>query len=145
MGKEKSSKSSKRSAKDSDIDSEATTPLKVAKVQDSENEISYEELVSRVNHISKPLASKKLSKRLLKVVKKGIFPKSPYALFSSLPQLMVPLCLFSCSCQAKMSSSRCQRSCQGSPKGRKRVTTLFCIRFLFFSPLTSLLATLVSL
>lgn len=41
--------------------------------QASEERPEYEELVARVNGIAKPLAGKKLTKRLYRTVKKGNF------------------------------------------------------------------------
>lgn len=40
------------------------------------NEKSYHELIANVNPIAQPLASKKLSKKLYKCVKKGKNPKN---------------------------------------------------------------------
>lgn len=45
----------------------------MAEVDDSmSNELSYEEKVSRASIIAKPMASKKLAKKLFKLIRKGI-------------------------------------------------------------------------
>ena len=63
---------SKKKAEDGEME---TTTLDESIPGESE-ELTYEELVARVSVIAKPLASKKLTKRLYKTVKKGTKAKS---------------------------------------------------------------------
>lgn len=63
-------KKSKQQPKEDDMDvTEAETSINVK----TEGKSSYEELLNHVSIIAKPMASRKLTKKIYKMLKKGMF------------------------------------------------------------------------
>ena len=73
VGPKQNRKMGKTKSKDKDAGEADTTQDKTMEEENSERP-PYEELVKQISIISKPLASKKLTKKLFKTIKKGRGP-----------------------------------------------------------------------